>query len=338
MAGQTTKKRKKKRTKSALRRAVTTISILAAILALLVGFFSAGDEIKDFFGLGDETETADAEEKDSTETSGSENEPGDPGDPGDPGNVEFHFIDAGQGDAAIIRTPDNRVVLVDTSTGSFEAGLKMYLQSQGITTIDYAVFTHPDEDHIGGADMIMKEFDVKHVLIPSFTKTTKTFRNMMEAIEASDAELIIPDPGYTFSLGDLKMEVLAPLKEYKDANESSIVFRADYGDTSVLFTGDAEGKSEGDMLSQYGDGGKLDCDLLKVGHHGSRTSSSLAFIEAVSPQYAVISCGTGNDYGHPHGETLSRLANAGIEVSRTDREGTIIFISDGKSLQKQTGN
>ncbi len=293
------------------RKALKFISFTLAIIAVTIACFVSCDEIREYFNEGNTTA------------------------PVTEGNVEFHFIDCGQGDAAIIRTSQG-IVLIDTSTGSFETKLKAYLDYQGIKTIDYAVFTHPDEDHIGGADMIMKEYDVKHVVLSGFTKTTKTFQNMMNAIEASNAEVTIPEPGWKFTLGELTMEVLAPLDDYDDANEASVVFRADYGKTSVLFTGDAEKESEADMIKRYGLSDKLDCDLLKVGHHGSHTSSTADFIEAVSPDFAVISCGAGNEYGHPHQKTVVRLQNAGIDLNRTDKEGTIVFISDGETLQKKT--
>ena len=322
-------------TQHRLQRTIRLVALLMAMLVLCASLVAC-----DFFEYenpygADGKETA---AESSKHTGGGEEEQSDQG-TGDTDEkdreVEFHFLDAGQGDAAIICTPQG-VVLIDTSTGSFETKLKAYLSYYHITTIDYAIFTHPHEDHIGGADMIMQEFDVKNVLIPNCTSTTKTFRNMMSAIEASDAELIIPNPGYTFSLGEVKMEVLAPLDKYDDANNASIVLRVDYGETSVLFTGDAEVESEADMLKKYKENGRLDCDLLKVGHHGSYTSSSAAFLIAVSPEYAVISCGEGNEYGHPHAATTERLQAYNVAISRTDREGTVVFISDGQTLRKQT--
>lgn len=249
------------------------------------------------------------------------------------GNAEFYFLDVGQGDSALIRTPSG-VVLIDASTNASEDDLQVHLDYLGIKTIDYAIFTHPDADHIGGADMIMKKFDVKHVIMSGHVSTTKTYERLLDAIEESEADVTVPEPGQIFTLGGLTMEILAPLADYKDSNENSIVLRATYGNTSVMFTGDAEKKSEKDMVAQYALSGKLDCDLLKVGHHGSSSSSTEAFVRAVSPTYAVISCGEYNEYGHPHQETLVLLEREGVSVSRTDREGTVCFISDGTTLTK----
>ncbi len=290
------------------RKVIATISFVLAVIALIVSWFSFENEIRGFLGGGRNAQ------------------------PVTEGNVEFHFIDAGQGDAAIIRTSKG-VVLIDTSVNDFENGLKAYLDQFGITTIDYAVFTHPDEDHIGGADMIMKTYDVRQVILSGYTKTTKTYTNMMDAIEASEAKVTIPQPGDVFTLGELTMEALAPLEDYDDANEASVVLRVDYGATSVLFTGDAEKESEKDMVKQYSLSGKLDCDLLKAGHHGSRTSSSEDFLKAVTPEIVVISCGAENEYGHPHGETVARYEKMKTAIYRTDEMGTIVFVSDGTTLK-----
>ncbi len=251
------------------------------------------------------------------------------------GEAVFHFIDVGQADAALICTSDGNV-LIDAGMQASEADLKAYLKAQGIETIDYAVFTHPHEDHIGGADMVMKNFDVKNVILPDKTATTKTYTNMMEAIEESGAKVITAKPDATYSVGDLKLTVLAPIKGgYSDLNNYSVVVRVDFGGASAMFTGDAEGVSEEEMLSRYGLSGKLDCDLLKVGHHGSKSSTTQAFLDQVSPSVAVISCGKGNDYGHPETEILNRLDKKKITYYRTDLEGSIVFSTDGEAWTKK---
>jgi competence protein ComEC len=220
--------------------------------------------------------------------------------------VQFHFIDVGQGDAALIRTPKGDI-LIDAGTNSSEDQLKAYLDQLGVTELEYAVFTHPHEDHIGGADMILNTYTVKRVILPDKEHDSKTFERMLDAIEAEHCEVIMATPDKTFKVGDLTCTILAPIgTAYTELNNYSVVIRAEYGDTSVLFTGDAEVYAEKEMLERYFFKGLLDCDILKVGHHGSDTSSSQAFLYAVSPVHAVISVGEGNTYDHPKQEILSR--------------------------------
>jgi competence protein ComEC len=241
----------------------------------------------------------------------------------------------GQGDAALIRTEQGDI-LIDAGTNSSEDELKAYLDRLGVTDIEYAVFTHPHEDHIGGADMVLNTYRVKNVVLPDATSTSKTFGRMMDAIEAEGCEVMEATPDKTFRVGELTCTVLAPMGgSYTETNNYSVVIRAEYGDTSVLFTGDAETVSEKEMLERYRLGGLLDCDLLKAGHHGSDTSSSQAFLDAVTPAFAVISCGVGNDYGHPDREIVSRFESMGITYYRTDLEGSIVFVSTGGEPSKK---
>ena len=245
------------------------------------------------------------------------------------GEVQFHFIDVGQGDAALIRT-ESGDILIDAGTNSSEDELKAYLDSLGVTDILYAVFTHPHEDHIGGADMVLNTYNVRNVILPNATATSKTFDRMMDAIEAEKCTVIEALPDQIIQVGELTMTILAPIsKSYSETNNYSVVIRADYGETSVLFTGDAEVDSEEEMLARYRLKGTLDCDLLKSGHHGSDTSSSQEFLNAVTPTYAVISVGEGNTYDHPKQETLTKYEAMGMKVYRTDKEGSIVFISTG---------
>jgi len=251
------------------------------------------------------------------------------------GEVQFHFIDVGQGDAALIRTEWGDV-LIDAGTNSSEDELKAYLDSLGVADIEYAVFTHPHEDHIGGADMVLNTYNVRRVILPDATATSKTYERMMDAIEAESCEVIEATPDLVFKVGELVCTVLAPISEkYSETNDYSVVIRADYGETSVLFTGDAEVDSEEEMLARYRLKGTLDCDILKSGHHGSDTSSSQEFLNAVTPTYAVISVGEGNTYDHPKQETLTKYEAMGMAVYRTDKEGSIVFTTTGGEPEKK---
>ena len=252
-----------------------------------------------------------------------------PADPVSGGEVQFHFIDVGQGDAALIRTEAGDI-LIDAGTNSSEDELKAYLDSMGVKDLEYAVFTHPHEDHIGGADMVLNTYNVKRVVLPDVTATSKTYERMMDCIEAEKCEVIEAIPDKTFKVGELTCTILAPIStSYTETNNYSVVIRADYGETSVLFTGDAEVDSEAEMLERYRFKGLLDCDLLKSGHHGSNTSSSQEFLDAVTPTYAVISVGEGNTYDHPKQVTLTKYDAMKIQYWRTDKEGSIVFVSTG---------
>ena len=250
------------------------------------------------------------------------------------GEAQLHFIDVGQGDCTLITMSEGNV-LIDSGTNSSEEALKSYLDGLGITEFEYAVFTHPHADHIGGADMILEEYKVEKVLIPDVTATSSTYNKMMEGIEESGADLILATPEMTFSVGDMAFTVLAPnSKGYEDDNNYSVVLKAVYGSTSFMFTGDAETASEGEILERF-TLESLKCDLLKVGHHGAENATSQAFLDAVSPKYAVIQVGKGNTYDHPRAEILSRLNKAGVSYYRNDLEGTIVFVTDGVNLTKK---
>jgi competence protein ComEC len=302
------KRRFKKKYRTAKRVITISVVIIAAILAIIFG--------RDFLA---------GEQKPHTSQ------------PVSGGEVQFHFIDVGQADAALIRTAEGNI-LIDAGMGESEDALKAYLDNLGITEIEYAVFTHPHEDHIGGADMIVLNYNVKNVILPDKTHNTKTFERMMDAIEERGCKVIKSVPEKTFTVGELTCTILAPIeKEYDELNDYSVVVRADYGDTSVLFTGDAEVLSENQMIDRYGSAknGILDCDILKVGHHGSTTSSGQKFLDAVTPDHGVISVGEGNTHGHPVPSILERYEKSGITVYRTDKEGSIVFKSTGGEPVKQ---
>lgn len=256
------------------------------------------------------------------------------------GEVMFHFIDVGQGDAILVTTKSGNMI-VDSGDLSDESqkSLENYLKAANITSFKYAVFTHTDSDHIGSADYIVNNYEVENVIMPYYEADTAVHDRLLTAIEDKNVNSILigedkeycKQSGYTFYLGSMLMTVMAPTEDFNDANEMSVVLKCAYGETSVMLTGDAEERSEEAMLEKWSRS-MLDCDVLKVGHHGSDSSTTKEFLDAVSPSIAVISCGEGNKYGHPHKEILDRLEAAGVTVLRTDIKGHIVIKSDGKTV------
>lgn len=255
---------------------------------------------------------------------------------GELGVVEYHFIDVGQGDATLIRTPEGDI-LIDAGENSAEDELKAYLDLQGVDVLYYAIFTHPDSDHIGGADMVLAEYEILNVIKPELEKTTQVYTRMMDAIAAEGCKVYNALPGETYSLGEFDMFVFGPDPNNKelDSNNSSIVIKATWGSTTAMLTGDAEKPAEESILRTYS-AAELGSMLLKMGHHGSKTSSTEAWLSAVNPKIAVISCGLNNKYGHPHAEALARIEPyVGDQIYRTDLLGSIVFITDGTNFNYQ---
>lgn len=251
------------------------------------------------------------------------------------GTVQVCYFDVGQADAELIQFPGGSNVLIDAGTSSTEDELIETLRSLGVETLDLVVATHPHADHIGGMAAVIEAFDVGGVVMPrvsdSDTPTTKTYENLLETIMEKGLSAAPAEPGAELlSENGAALTVLAPNSEdYGDLNNYSVVLRLTFGADSFLFTGDAEKESEEEML---GAGFDLSATVLKCGHHGSETSTSPPFLSAVGPQYAVISCGVDNDYGHPDAVTLEKLSAAGVEVFRTDLQGTIVAVSDGAGV------
>lgn len=242
--------------------------------------------------------------------------------------LRVYFLDVGQGDCTILTQGDS-AMLIDAGENDKGTTVQSYLEYLGIDSLDYAVLTHPDSDHIGGADVVLYKFDCDTILMPDVRTDTRTYDDVIQAMNAKGETAVHPSPGDIYEFGDASFTVLAPVQSYDDNNNNSIVLRLDYGDNSFLFTGDAESQAEADILAS---GADVEADVLKVGHHGSSTSTSDEFLAAVSPEYAVISCGEGNSYGHPHAETLNKLRQNGITVYRTDEQGTIVAESDGREI------
>lgn len=242
--------------------------------------------------------------------------------------LEVHFIDVGQADCALL-VADGHYMVIDGGNNDDADAIVSYLKNQGVKTLDAVVGTHPHEDHIGSLDAIINSFDVEAVYMPKIMHTSQTFEDVLDAIANKGLKIKAPNPGDTISFHGLPVEFLGPQQEYGDFNNNSIVLKVTAGERSFLFTGDAEETAEKDILDA---GYDLQADVLKVGHHGSSTSTSDAFLQAVSPQYAVISVGTGNKYGHPEKVTLDKLQNIGAKIHRTDMEGTVVCSTDGQNI------
>ncbi len=247
------------------------------------------------------------------------------------GDMAVHFLDVGQGDCSLIVMPNGRTVLIDASVKDEGKNILEYLSYQNVTHIDYFILTHPHADHIGGAREVIETLSVGKVVMTDIETDTSVFENLLLAIDKKNIPVHIAKVGDIIKLDNANMKVLGPAEKTDDLNNMSIVLRLDYGKTSFLFTGDAEQPSEKDMLEKFSPT-EFRADVIKVGHHGASTSSSLDFITAVSPQYAVISCGKDNSYGHPHTETINTLNKLGIKYYRTDKVGNIVFSSDGENI------
>lgn len=246
------------------------------------------------------------------------------------GNMKVHFLDVGQADCILIQTSNNKNMLIDAGNNDDSSFILSYLNNLGIEKIDVVLGSHPHEDHIGSLDDVINTFSIGKVYMPNVSHNTQTFLDVLTAIKKKDLKITAPVAGEHIDFNiDTKVQILAPNSEkYDNLNDYSIIIRLEYGDTSFLFTGDAESISEREVLSKKYN---LNSDVLKVGHHGSTTSSSLAFVKAVSPKYSVISVGNDNKYGHPDSIIINRLKMFG-EVLRTDESGTIIITSDGNEI------
>lgn len=248
----------------------------------------------------------------------------DPGGDADalPADGRLYFIDVGQGDASLIASA-GEYVLIDGGPGSAEKELVAYLESLGIERFRAVIATHPHEDHIGGLDKVLARFPADAFYMPDREATTVCFEKMLDAVEAQGLEITIPEPGDTLAFGDAVLEFLSPVSgsSYDDTNDFSIVTRLTLGGLTVLYMGDAEKPVERELLDA---GLDLDCDIIKLGHHGSSTSSGEEFLRAASPETAIISCALENDYGHPHRETLQSLDKLGIPALYTC-DGTIVL-------------
>lgn len=243
--------------------------------------------------------------------------------------VTVHFLDVGQGDSEFIELPEGKCMLIDASTAEYGDDIVSTVQDLGYDKIDYLVATHPHADHIGGMAQVIESLDIGEIYMPKAVSTTKTFENLLETISNKNLQITTATAGKEIcTYSDVTAKFLAPVSDsYDETNDYSAVVKITYGDNSFLFMGDAEKLSEDEMLAN--DIYSLEADVLKIGHHGSSSSTGTAFLQAVNPQYAVISCGEGNSYGHPHKETLDLLESFEVMIFRTDTDGSITVSCDG---------
>lgn len=245
----------------------------------------------------------------------------------------FHFIDVGQGDCILIKD-SSACIMIDAGTTQSGSIICEYLENMGIDYLDCFIGTHPHEDHLGGASAVLSGVDVGKVYLNGETSTSYFFERLVDTLLDENITPYKPDIGKIYNVGNFEVEFLSPSEDFGNANDNSLVTRVTYKDVSALFMGDAERAVEASLIDR---GINLRADILKVGHHGSRYASSAEFLNAVYPDVAIIQCGEGNSYGHPHKEAISRLDNIQAKTLRNDKSGNILLRTDGKSIYDASG-
>lgn len=245
------------------------------------------------------------------------------------GDIIVKFIDVGQADSCLIVTANNDAILIDAGEDKDAEAILDVLDDFELEDIDLMVLTHPHADHIGGAKTILENYKVEEVIMCSFVATSKLFENLIDTLESQEIEVTAAVIGDILSIDGVDIQIVGTDSKPKDNNNSSVVMKVTYGTVDILFTGDAEEPAEEIILQNDFD---LNAEVLKVGHHGSETSTSDAFLSAVNPKVAIISVGEGNKYNHPSSITLNKLLNKGIQVYRTDEIGTITLEIDGENI------
>ncbi len=252
------------------------------------------------------------------------------------GELQVFFIDVGNADSILIRQGEVNA-LIDAGERGDGDDVLAYLNQQGVKKLDLVIATHPHADHIGGMTEVIEGIPIDRFVMSFMpedeTPTSATYLNMLTALDEKSIPVEAAKPNTIYTLGTAQLTVLAPLSESNEANNISVVTRLTFGERSFLFMGDAETAVENELLYS---GSPLSADVIKIGHHGSNTSSSQAFLSKVAPEYAIIPCGEGNSYGHPHEKVLSRLETMGVTIYRADVHGHIAIATDGNTLNFST--
>ncbi|MCR1849463.1 MBL fold metallo-hydrolase [Paeniclostridium sordellii] len=244
--------------------------------------------------------------------------------------LSIHIIDVGQGDSILIQTPKNTNILVDGGNEDSSLIISKFIKSKKAKNLDLVIATHPDTDHIGSLDTVINKFKVSKLYLPNKNTNNDSYYNLMQACNKKNIKPQYLSKGDIINLEDnLKLTILNPSYTHEDSNSNSIVFKLDFKNKSFLFTGDATKENEIEMINNFN---LNDIDFLKVAHHGSKNSSTEEFLKSTTPDVAAISCGYDNTYGHPHKDTLLRLAQVNTKVYRTDKQGHISFYSDGNTI------
>ncbi len=247
--------------------------------------------------------------------------------------MAVHFVDVGQGDCTVIES-NGKYLLIDSGEADKAQTVINYLNNLGVEKLDYCIATHPHSDHMGSMSQVISQFNAEKLIMPELSDinipTTRTFEDFLLSAEENCEEIIAAEAGYTYSMGEVEIQILGPCEQDEDLNNMSVVAKVTYGESSFLITGDCSFDEEDDIMDNYYN--QLDSDVLKVGHHGSSGSTSVEWLEAVEPDVAVITVGADNSYGHPTKKVLNNLADFDCEIYRTDEMGSIIFETDGKSI------
>lgn len=252
-----------------------------------------------------------------------------------PNRLTVHFIDVGQADCALIEC-NNAFAIIDGGNAADGEAVVEYLESRGVQRLNLVVGTHPHEDHIGGLPDVLAAYPADNIWFSAIPYTNYTVTNFLNAAKKQNREVQQPQVGQSFHLGGATITVLGPVRtDYEDVNDLSLVLMVQYGDIRFLFTGDMEREAELDLIEN---GTDLKADVLKVGHHGSYSSTSYLFLRQVMPTYGVISVGAANEYGHPHADPMSRLRDADVTIFRTDNMYTVTAVTDGKNISFSWGN
>ena len=245
-------------------------------------------------------------------------------------NLKIYFVDVGQADCILIND-NNEYGLIDAGNNEDGEKIVKYFKDLGITKFKYVFGTHAHEDHIGGMDNIIENFQIEHFYMPDTITTTRTFEEVLDALEEKNIAFETPEEDENLTFSDTVFKVLHVGKDKRDLNDTSIVLKLTYKNTSYLFMGDATSSVEKDILDK-----DIKSDVLKVGHHGSQYSSTISFLKKVSPKYAIIEVGKNNSYNHPKEVTLKKLEDLGTKIYRSDEDGTIILTSDGENMSFET--